>query len=239
MIVTESSPHRPPPSAKAMLLPALATALGLTLLAAAAVPGRDRLYLTVADLIDTTGTGTLAGFVADKGLFVLVGLTGVLALRLLVRDQRGFGVLTVAGVGVVVAHLTSELIKLVVTEPRPCRALDISTALECPEIGDWSWPSNHSVIAASFATACILAAPRIIWAVAPLAVILGFSRVTAGVHYVHDVLSGMALGVLVVSVVTVALLPVARHITTRIEQLGAAESTPQQPNTPAPPQPRR
>ena len=110
------------------------------------------------------------------------------------------------------AYLSSELVKLVVTEPRPCRALGIETVLECPEVGDWSWPSNHSVIAASFATACVLAAPRLIWLVAPLAAVLAFSRVTVGVHYVHDVLSGMALGVLVVALVVVVLLPFASRL---------------------------
>lgn len=190
-----------------MFIPAVGVALVLTLLAAATVPVRDRLYLSVAQTVEASHLGSLAGLVADKGLLGLVIFTGVLAVWLWRNDRRGFGTLAVGGFGVVSAYLTSELVKLVVTEPRPCRALDIATVLECPEVGDWSWPSNHSVIAASFATACVLAAPRLIWLVAPLAAILAFSRVTAGVHYVHDVLSGMALGVLVVSVVVVALLP--------------------------------
>lgn len=190
-----------------MLLPAVGIALVLTLAAAATVPLRDRLYLSVAQTVEASFLGPVAGLVADKGLLVLVGFTAALAVWLWRSDRRGFGTLAVGGLGVVSAYLSSELIKLVVTEPRPCRALGIETVLECPEVGDWSWPSNHSVIAASFATACILAAPRLIWLVAPLAAVLAFSRVAAGVHYVHDVLSGMALGVLVVSLVVAALLP--------------------------------
>ena len=195
-----------------MFIPAVGVALVLTLLAAATVPIRDRLYLSVARTVEGSFLGPLAGLVADKGLLVLVAFTGVLAAWLWRNDRRGFGALAAGGLGVVGAYLSSELVKLVVTEPRPCRALGIATVLECPEVGDWSWPSNHSVIAASFATACVLAAPRLIWLVAPLAAVLAFSRVTVGVHYVHDVLSGMALGVLVVSLVVAVLLPFASRL---------------------------
>ncbi|MCD2114786.1 MULTISPECIES: phosphatase PAP2 family protein [Rhodococcus] len=212
MVVTESSPPVSPRLVRSMFIPAVGVALVLTLLAAATVPMRDRLYLSVAQTVEGSFLGPLAGLVADKGLLVLVAFTGVLAAWLWRNDRRGFGTLAVGGTGVVGAYLSSELVKLVVTEPRPCRALGIETVLECPEVGDWSWPSNHSVIAASFATACVLAAPRLIWLVAPLAAVLAFSRVTVGVHYVHDVLSGMALGVLVVALVVVVLLPFASRL---------------------------
>ncbi|WP_232284818.1 phosphatase PAP2 family protein [Rhodococcus sp. R1101] len=212
MVVTESSPPVSSRLVRSMFIPAVGVALVLTLLAAATVPIRDRLYLSVAQTVEGSFLGPLAGLVADKGLLVLVAFTGVLAAWLWRNDRRGFGALAVGGLGVVGAYLSSELVKLLVTEPRPCRALGIATVLECPEVGDWSWPSNHSVIAASFATACVLAAPRLIWLVAPLAAVLAFSRVTVGVHYVHDVLSGMALGVLVVSLVVAVLLPFASRL---------------------------
>ncbi|UYP17188.1 phosphatase PAP2 family protein [Rhodococcus sp. Z13] len=212
MVVTENSPRVSPRLGLSTLLPALSTAVVLALLAALTVPARNRLYLAVAETFEQSALGSFAGLVADKGLLVLVAFTGVLAVQLWRTDLERFRTLAVAGVGVVAAYLTSELVKLVVTEPRPCRALGIETVLECPEVGDWSWPSNHSVIAASFATACILAVPRLAWIVAPLAAILAFSRVAGGVHYVHDVLSGMSLGVLVVSLVTAVLLPLSGRI---------------------------
>ncbi|MFD6856675.1 phosphatase PAP2 family protein [Rhodococcus sp. NPDC060090] len=198
-----------------MLLPAMPTAVVLALLAVAAVPVRDELYLAIAQTFEASFLGSAAGIVADKGLLVLVATAGVLAVWSWLRDRRAFRTLVVAGVGVIAAYLLSEVIKLVVTEPRPCRTLGIATVLECPEIGDWSWPSNHSVIAASFATACVLAVPRMLWFVAPLAVVLGLSRVAVGVHYVHDVFSGMAWGVLVVSLATATLLPVVARIGAR------------------------
>ncbi|MCD5421833.1 phosphatase PAP2 family protein [Rhodococcus pyridinivorans] len=223
MVDTENSPPVSPRLVRSMFIPAVGVALVLTLLAAATVPMRDRLYLSVAQTVEGSFLGPLAGLVADKGLLVLVAFTGVLAAWLWRNDRRSFGTLAVGGIGVVGAYLSSELVKLVVTEPRPCRALGIETVLECPEVGDWSWPSNHSVIAASFATACVLAAPRLIWLVAPLAAVLAFSRVTVGVHYVHDVLSGMALGVLMVALVVVVLLPFASRLPILSREAPAAQ----------------
>src|SRR5699024_11590847 len=62
--------------------------------------------------------------------------------------------------------------------------------------------------AAAFATACILVVPRLAWFALPLALAIAASRVAAGVHYVHDVLSGLALGALVVAAVVAAASPV-------------------------------
>src|SRR5699024_2357425 len=74
--------------------------------------------------------------------------------------------------------------------------------------GDWSWPSNHAVLAAAFATACILVVPRLAWFALPLALAIAASRVAAGVHYVHDVLSVPALGARVAAAVVAAAAPV-------------------------------
>lgn len=191
-------------------------AVAVAFLALAAVPVHEELYTAIARAIEASPLASVAGFVAEKGPLVLVATFGVLAIRSWLHDHRALRILVAGGVGAVVAYVTSELVKLVITEPRPCRAHDVVTVLECPEVGDWSWPSNHSVIAASLATACVLAVPRIIWFVAPVALLLGFSRVGVGVHYVHDVLSGFALGVLVVTGITVALLPLVDRLYLRL-----------------------
>lgn len=210
----EGSPPGPARVTRSTLAAALATAVSLALLALVAVPLRDSVYRAVAGTIEPSPLAPLAAVVAEKGPLVLVATFVVLAARTWQRDRRAFGTLVTGGAGAVVAYLTSEAVKLVITEPRPCRAADVTTVLECPAIGDWSWPSNHSVIAASLATACILAVPRIFWFAAPVAVLLGFSRVMVGVHYAHDVLSGFALGVLVVTTAVVVLQPVVDRVFT-------------------------
>ncbi|WP_420749702.1 phosphatase PAP2 family protein [Rhodococcus sp. O3] len=210
----EGSPPGPARVTRSTLAAALATAVSLALLALVAVPLRDSVYRAVAGTIEPSPLAPFAAVVAEKGPLVLVATFVVLAAWTWQRDRRAFGTLVAGGAGAVVAYLTSEAVKLVITEPRPCRAADVTTVLECPAIGDWSWPSNHSVIAASLATACILAVPRIFWFAAPVAVLLGFSRVMVGVHYAHDVLSGFALGVLVVTTAVVVLQPVVDRVFT-------------------------
>jgi membrane-associated phospholipid phosphatase len=100
-----------------------------------------------------------------------------------------------AGAGVVVAYAISEVVKLVVREERPCRTRP--SIAECPETGDWSFPSNHSVIAGASAMAIWALHRTYGWIAAVCAVAAAASRVVVGVHYVHDVLAGLALGALV------------------------------------------
>lgn len=187
----------------------------LVLLSAATYTVRDPLYLTLAGAAGSSSLwGPVAGLVAEKGLLVLVAVTAWLVIRSWRRDRCVFWTLAAAGAGVVGAYVTSEAVKMLVAEERPCRALVVRTVLACPPPGDWSWPSNHAVIAAAFATACVVAAPRTAWFVVPVAVSIAAGRVLAGVHYVHDVAAGLALGVL--GVVLVVL--VARRCTTLVHK---------------------
>lgn len=100
-----------------------------------------------------------------------------------------------AGAGVVVAYAISEVVKLVVQEERPCRTAP--SIAECPPHGDWSFPSNHSVIAGSSAMAIWVLHRTYGWIAAVCAIAAASSRVIVGVHYVHDVMAGLALGALV------------------------------------------
>ncbi|MFD4675557.1 phosphatase PAP2 family protein [Lentzea sp. NPDC058450] len=120
---------------------------------------------------------------------------GVFALMFLLlwfqHKLRAF----LAGAGVVVAYAISEVIKLLVQEDRPCRTRP--SIAECPAPDDWSFPSNHSVIAGSSAMAIWALHRTYGWIAAVCAVAAAASRVVVGVHYVHDVLAGLALGALV------------------------------------------
>ncbi|MFI1585337.1 phosphatase PAP2 family protein [Embleya sp. NPDC020630] len=88
-------------------------------------------------------------------------------------------------------------LKSLVHEQRPCQTMANSFTVEsCPAPGDWSFPSNHAVIAAAAATVIWLLnrVLGILAAVAALA--MAASRVWVGVHYPHDVLVGLLVGVL-------------------------------------------
>lgn len=192
--------------------------VALIVLAALAWLVRTDLHRMIAETVADSPLAGAAEFVAEDGLYVVVAVTALTALWTLLRDRPAFLRLVCGGVGVVLAYLCSELVKVVVQEGRPCAAGDVTTVLTCPTGGDWSWPSNHSVIAAAFATACILALPRargLVVLVGALAALEAFSRVAAGVHYAHDVLSGLALGIAVVTVVVGVLAPRVRALLDR------------------------
>ncbi|MGW2821197.1 phosphatase PAP2 family protein [Streptomyces sp. NPDC001443] len=97
----------------------------------------------------------------------------------------------------VLAYGVDSVLKLLVRETRPCLTLHVRTLETCPAPGDWSFPSNHTVIAAACAVA-LLSVSRRLGAVAVVAALaMGVSRVWVGVHYPHDVVAGILVGGLV------------------------------------------
>ncbi len=185
-------------STRTLLRTTLIVAGSLVLAALLALPLREPIFRAVAGGLADSAVGGLFAFIADNGMYLFVLAAAAGAVWTWLRDRARFWLLATGGIGVIVAYLASELVKLLVTEERPCRTLDVAGALECPAIGDWSWPSNHSVLAAAFATALLLTFPfATTWLIA-YAGLLAFSRLAAGVHYLHDVLSGLALGTIVV-----------------------------------------
>lgn len=208
-----TSAHPPPAAAAATPEPrrqlvalGLGTAIVLAGLAASTWPLRAVVYRAVAPAVAGSPVGApVAGAAARYGPLLLVALAAVLAVVTLLRDRPAFWLLVAGGVGVIIAYLLSAVVKMLVGEERPCRVWDVPTKVACPAVGDWSWPSNHSLVAAALATACIIAVPRTAWFAVPAALLAGLARLAAGVHYLHDVASGLALGTAVVVVVVLLL----------------------------------
>lgn len=57
-----------------------------------------------------------------------------------------------------------------------------------------SWPSGHTTTAFGFAVAVGLLFPRLRWPLLAMAALVGFSRMTLGVHYLGDVVMGAIVG---------------------------------------------
>lgn len=128
---------------------------------------------------------------SDVGLVALVALF-VAAVWNRRRQAARLGTLVAGGLGVTAAYVASEGLKIVVAAERPCRA--VVQLADCPGPGDWSFPSNHAVIAFSLLT-CLAAARSRTWIVATLlAIAVGYARVAVGAHYPHDVVAGLVLG---------------------------------------------
>ncbi|MFB7657291.1 MULTISPECIES: phosphatase PAP2 family protein [unclassified Streptomyces] len=144
----------------------------------------------------TAEVGTEAGILVFGALFVLAWW------RSRRGDPRAFAIAVLAPVATAVAYVCSELLKSVVEEERPCRAVAGAgpSLAECPPTGDWSFPSNHATIAGGAAVALALVRWTAVRVTAPLALLMAFSRVFVGVHYPHDVVAGLLLGAVVAAV---------------------------------------
>ncbi|MEU1847131.1 phosphatase PAP2 family protein [Micromonospora sediminicola] len=128
------------------------------------------------------------------------------------RRTGATAVVALTGAGAVLAYVTSEALKLVVDQERPCRAIaDVPGWVPCPPAGDWSFPSNHSTVAGALATGLVLAAPRLAGFAVPAGLLAAAARVVAGVHYPHDVVAGLLLGTAVTAAVVVLLTPAVRR----------------------------
>lgn len=148
------------------------------------------------------GAKTFFDQASENGIYLLMVL---FAAAVLIARRRGLERLALgiaAGVGVVASYASSELIKVLVGELRPCRNFDVATIAACPEAADWSWPSNHATISVAVALAVLAMSPRLGLLAVPLAGLIAFSRVAVGVHYFHDVLAGALLATFVVIVVS-------------------------------------
>jgi undecaprenyl-diphosphatase len=161
-----------------------------------------------------------------EGAIVLLGILLVLAAlaRLVGGDLRSRALALAAPVAVVCAYASSEGLKTLIAEDRPCRSPAglVIVAGHCPPAGDWSFPSNHATIAGALAATALLLHRRIGLVAVPLAVLAAFSRTFVGVHYPHDVAAGLLLGVLVGTVLTPVLArPVADVLRRRVRRTAA------------------
>ncbi|MGW0534344.1 phosphatase PAP2 family protein [Streptomyces sp. NPDC003032] len=175
----------------------------------------DDLYRDITDFAHDTPSWFqhLAEVWTELGLLLFGVLFVVAWWRARRGDPRALAIAVLAPLATAVAYVCSELLKSVIDEERPCRAVTgaLKPLVECPAYGDWSFPSNHSTIAGAAAIGLALAWPRIAALTVPMAVLMAFSRVFVGVHYPHDVAVGLVFGALITYVVVrITTRPVSR-----------------------------
>jgi membrane-associated phospholipid phosphatase len=124
----------------------------------------------------------------------------------------------------IVAYLINDGMKSVVVERRPCFTYQNAFLLEkWFTATDYSFPSNHMVVAAAMAAALWLINRRLGLMAAVAAAIMGLSRVYVGAHYPHDVAPAVVVGVVVGLATGLAL---RRYVTPLIEKPAAGRLRP-------------
>ncbi|MEV6347171.1 phosphatase PAP2 family protein [Actinoplanes sp. NPDC051851] len=182
-------------AAVALLVPAGRGEQGVTLV-------RDGPSAVLYREVITTAAGAppwvtaVGGGLPEAGLLVLVILVFVATwMRRGDRWARWLGAPVVLA-GALIADVLSGAVKTAVEEERPCRVFaGTVTWLACPAEGHWSYPSDHAAIAGALAAGVVLLARRLAPVAVPVALLVAIARVLAGVHYPHDVLAGLLLGV--------------------------------------------
>jgi undecaprenyl-diphosphatase len=119
--------------------------------------------------------------------------------------QRQFRVAIIVVIAVGGAALLSTIVKNAVARPRPVPPIPIQ------HVAGWSFPSGHAMAAASVAAVLIAVVswPRgrnrnvAVSIVVLLVTAVATSRLALGVHYLTDVVGGLALGVCWSSMVVV------------------------------------
>ncbi len=137
---------------------------------------------------------TPARIYAEYGVAVFAGLLLVgwwLARR--DGDLRGMTRALWAPLGALVALGVNQLVVAVVAEPRPYTVMPHALVLVSPST-DYSFPSDHAVMAGAVAAGLWLVNRRLGAVAAALAVVMAVSRVYVGAHFPLDVAVGLVVG---------------------------------------------
>jgi membrane-associated phospholipid phosphatase len=168
-------------------------------------------------------TDWLHGFMKAYALWgglVLLALMAILAYFWARRRERLDGVViaVLAGVGALISLGVNHFVSQAVARTRPCHVatLHVHSLLACAN--DYSFPSDHAVIAGALAMGLLLFAVR--WGILAtlLALLLAFSRVYVGVHYPGDVVAGLLMGALITIILFLLLRRPGLTVTNRLAQ---------------------
>lgn len=166
-------------------------------------------------------TGWLHGFMKAYALWGgLVALTvmAILAWLWARRGGRLDGVViaVLAGLSAVISLGINHFLSRAVARTRPCHvaSLHVHSLLACAN--DYSFPSDHAVIAGALATGLLLFDVRWGFLAWLLALLLAFSRVYVGVHYPGDVVAGLLMGAAIAVILFFLLRRPALSVTNRL-----------------------
>jgi len=149
-------------------------------------------------------------------LFALLLVAGLLMARH--RSSRTLAAAIWAPVAVLLAVAVNQPLGDLVDESRPY--VTHPSALRLAAVtADFSFPSDHAVMAGSAAAALWLISRRLGSVAAVLALLMAFTRVYIAAHYPWDVVGGLAVGCAVALLGWVALRVPLTSVTARLREL--------------------
>lgn len=157
----------------------------------------DGLFLRVNDLArDSAWLHGPATAYAKYGVVLFAGL-----LLLGVWRRRGAAAVELAaavwaGLATLLAVAVNQPAAALVAEPRPY-AVHPAALVLVDRTSDWSFPSDHSVMAGAAAVGLVLVSRRLGAVTAVAALLMAVARVYVGAHFPLDVVAGLCLGGLV------------------------------------------
>ncbi|WP_405878215.1 phosphatase PAP2 family protein [Streptomyces sp. NBC_01136] len=182
------------------------------------------LFTSVADFArDTPWLNAPMALTTNLGLGVFAVLMVIGWWRARHRDDAAMALALAAPVSVVAAFAVTEVIKKLVAESRPCRALPHDYFVNsCPAPTDYAFPSGHTTTAAATAAALFLLDRRLGAIAAVCTLLEGFTRVYVGDHYPHDVLGAIVIATPVAMITSLILRELIRPLVSRLRTGGGA-----------------
>lgn len=148
-------------------------------------------------------------------LFAVLLLTGWWLARN--RGASAMGAALWAPLGMLLAIAVNQPLGRLVHEARPYTVLPHVLVL-VPRSHDFSFPSDHSVMAGAVAAGVWLVSRRLGLVALAAALLMAFARVYVGAHFPLDVVAGLLLGAVVVLVGHRLLAPLLRGLVLRLER---------------------
>lgn len=149
-------------------------------------------------------------------LFALV-LVGAWWLVRRTGDERRMTAALWTPFGALIALGLNQPIGNAVAEPRPYTVVPHALVLVSRST-DFSFPSDHAVMAGAVAAGVLLAHRRLGLVAAALAVLMAVTRVYVGAHFPLDVLAGLAVGAVVTLVTYLLLRPLGLRLVRALER---------------------
>ncbi len=118
-----------------------------------------------------------------------------------------------AALAALVALGIGQIIGSAVDRARPYETMT-NVHLLVDKTTDFSFPSDHATAAGAVAIGLLFANRRVGIVASALAILMAFTRVYVGAHYLSDVLAGLALGGLVATAGWFVIVPLLRRIAT-------------------------